>query len=259
MRSPVTAASLLALLSVFHARGQITNPHATAADRAAGAKIFRSHCAPCHGVRGTGGLGPNLTTGAFFHGSSDADLYAIVSDGIPGTAMPGVFFDGTQVWQIVAFVRSLSQSGAAAPVSGSASRGQLLFGKKGCAGCHLVRGEGGTKGPDLSVIGSQRSAEYLRQSMLDPDANVAPQYWVAKIVMKDGSAHSGFVLNQDTYVVQILDFSKGLQSLPRSDFKDFGIDRSSAMPSYKGELNEAELDDLVSYLASLKRQHGRSE
>ena len=63
-------------------------------------------------------------------------------------------------------------------------------------------------------------------------------------------------LNQDTYMVQILDFSKGLQSLSRSDFKDFGIDRSSAMPSYKGKLTEAELDDLVSYLLSLTRQAG---
>jgi hypothetical protein len=67
------------------------------------------------------------------------------------------------------------------------------------------------------------------------------------------------VMNQDTYMVQILDFSRGLQSLSRSDFKDFGIDRSSAMPSYRGKLSETELDDLVSYLSSLKRQKEQSQ
>jgi putative heme-binding domain-containing protein len=250
----VRTASLLALLSVVAAQGQISNPHATAADRAAGAKIFRSHCAPCHGVKGTGGLGPNLTTGSFFHGGSDADLYRNIGEGIAGTAMTGVFFDGAQVWQIVAFVRSLSQTAAPGSVAGNAGRGEQLFRRQGCIGCHLVRGEGGVKGPDLSVIGSQRSAEHFRESILDPNAKVSPEFWVAKIITKDGASHSGFVMNQDTYMVQILDFSKGLQSLSRSDFKDFGIDRSSAMPSYRGKLSETELDDLVSYLVSLKRR-----
>ncbi|MBZ5626888.1 MAG: c-type cytochrome [Acidobacteriia bacterium] len=237
----------------------MNNPHATAEDRAAGSKIFRCHCAPCHGVKGTGGLGPNLTTGSFFHGGSDADLYRTISEGIAGTAMPGVFFDGAQVWQIVAFVRSFDQAGARGSVPGNASRGGQLFRQQGCIDCHLARGEGGVKGPDLSVIGSQRSAEHLRESILDPNARVSPEFWVAKIVMKDGSSRLGFVMNQDTYMVQILDFSSGLQSLSRSDFKDFGIDRSSIMPSYQGKLSETELDDLVSYLLSLKRQPGRSE
>ena len=157
-----------------------------------------------------------------------------------------------RTWQI-------SQQATGGSVPGDASRGGQLFRQEGCIGCHLARGEGGVKGPDLSVIGSQRSAEHLRESILDPDASVSPEFWVAKIVLKDGSSHSGFVMNQDTYMVQILDFSTGLQSLSRSDFKDFGIDRSSIMPSYKGKLSEGELDDLVNYLLSLKRQPARSE
>ena len=246
-------------LSVLRASAQTSNPHAEPADRESGARIFRSHCASCHGLRGTGGLGPDLTTGSFFHGSSDADLFSNIANGIPGTAMPGVFFEGTQVWQIVAFVRSLSGTGAPSPAAGDAARGQRLFRQQGCIGCHLVRGEGGLKGPELSVIGSQRSGAYLRESILDPDSSVSQDFWVAKIITKDGSSHSGFVMNQDTYMVQILDFSRGLQAVPRSEFKDFGIDRSSLMPAYKGRMTEAEVNDLVSYLLSLKRQPGRSE
>jgi putative heme-binding domain-containing protein len=251
----------IALLGAGAALAQVpaVNPHATPADRASGEKIFRSHCAPCHGVKGTGGLGPNLTTGTFFHGSSDTDLYRNIGEGILGTAMPGVFFDGTQVWQLVAYVRSLSQSAGAASVKGNPSHGEQVFRSQGCGGCHLVRGQGGVMGPDLSVIGSQRSADYLRESIVDPNAKVSPDYWVAKIITRDGVSHSGFVMNQDTYMVQILDFNRGLESLSRNDFKDFGINRSSSMPSFSGKLSASDLDDLVSYLASLRRQPMRSE
>lgn len=253
------AAFLLGILSLVGAGAQTTEPHATAADRESGAKIFRSHCASCHGVRGTGGLGPDLTGGRFFHGSSDADLFRNIAEGIPGTAMPGVFFEGAQVWQIVAFVRSLSGSAIANSAPGDAARGEADFRKEGCSGCHLVRGVGGVKGPDLSVIGSQRSAAYLRESILDPNRNVSPEFWVAKVIDRNGASHAGFVMNQDTYTVQILDFSRGLETLPRNEFKDFGIDRGSMMPGYRGKLGDEEVNDLVKYLLSLKRAPGRSE
>ena len=247
--------SLLFLLWAAAAFGQdipARNPHTTPADQAAGAKIFRSHCAPCHGAAGQGGSGPNLSTGAFFHGSTDADLYRTITDGIPGTAMPGTFFDGTQVWQIVAYVRSLARSASDGP-GGDARLGETLFRQNGCVGCHLVRGEGGIQGPDLSVIGSRSSVNHIRQSILNPNTEVSPEYRVAKITLQNGSAFSGFVMNEDTYSVQLLDFSKGLQSLRRSDFKSFERDKNSSMPSFQGNLSARELEDLVSSLMSLKR------
>jgi putative heme-binding domain-containing protein len=248
--------SLLLAALPAAAQSPVSNPNNPPADRAAGALIFRSHCGPCHGSKGTGGTGPNLTTGVFFHGGTDADLYRNISEGIPGTAMPDQFFNGTQVWQIVAYVRSLSENPQNTVTSGNGANGKKLVGQKGCTGCHLIRGEGGFRGPDLSVIGSQRSIEYLRESILDPDARVAQEYWTAKIVMNDKSEHAGFLMNQDSYRVQILDFKDGLISVSRDSFKDFGMDRSSTMPPYKGKLTDTELDDIVSYLASLQRQKG---
>jgi len=207
---------LLAADAAFGQQTEVRNPHATPADAGAGAKIFRSHCAQCHGSKGEGGLGPNLTAGVFYHGGTDADLFRNITDGIAGTAMPSTFFDGTQAWQIVAYVRSLSQMAATAAPAGDPRRGETLFRKKGCIGCHLVRGEGGFKGPDLSFIGSQRSVEYLREAILDPNAKVSPEYWVAKISLHSGVTHSGFIMNEDTHIVQLLDFSQGLQSLPKN-------------------------------------------
>ncbi len=247
---------ILVATTAFGQLSDIRNPHTTPADVVAGAKVFRSHCAECHGLKGEGDRGPNLTTGVFFHGSTDADLLRNVSDGIPGTAMPGVFFSPDQVWQVVAYVQSLSRTGSPDRPPGDPARGARLFREKECLGCHLVRGEGGIQGPDLSVIGSQRSLDHLRQAILDPNAQVPLEYWVAKITLEKGATYSGFVMNEDTYTVQILDFSRGLQSLAKHDFRKFEIDKSSIMPSYKGRLSADELNDLVAYLWSLRRQRG---
>ena len=245
---------LFAAAAAFAQTEDVRNPHATAADVAAGAKIFRSHCAQCHGAKGGGGLGPNLTTGVFYHGSTDADLYNNITGGIAGTAMPGSFFDGTQVWQIVAFVRSLSQVAAATPPTGDAHHGQALFRDKGCIGCHTIHGVGGLKGPDLSFIGSQRSTAYVREAILDPNATVSPEYWVAKISLRNGATLSGYIMNEDTHMVQLLDFSKGLRSLPRNEIVTFEIDKKSLMPPYKDRLSAADVNDLLSYLATLRRE-----
>src|SRR5580704_4723477 len=145
------------------------NPHTSPADVAAGAKTFRQHCSPCHGLNGEGGRGPNLASGQFYHGSSDLDLLNNISDGIPGTEMPSLFYSPDRVWQVVAFIRSLNV-GATAP-AGDATRGAALFRSQGCPQCHRIHGEGGRLGPDLTYIGQLRSAGHLRQSVIDPNAD----------------------------------------------------------------------------------------
>lgn len=249
---------LLAAACAFGQGAAPSNSHATPADVAAGAKAFRSHCAQCHGAHGEGGRGPNLAAGVLFHGSTDADLFQNISNGIAGTAMPSLFFPPEGVWQLVAYVRSLSQAAGQQRPAGDAARGEQLFRQQQCVTCHQVRGEGGFRGPDLTVIGSERSADYLGRAIADPGSETAPEYRVARIVLADGAAYSGFIMNEDTYAVQLLDFSKGLISLSKHDFRKFDLDTAPFMPSYKGRLSDSELRDLVAYLWSLKRQ-GRPE
>jgi putative heme-binding domain-containing protein len=249
---------LLAAASAFGQTGAALNPRTTPADVAEGAKAFRSHCAPCHGPRGEGGRGPNLAAGVFFHGTTDSDLYRNISEGVAGTAMPSLFFPPESVWQLVSFVRSLGQAKAQTRPTGDPGHGGQLFRDKQCLTCHLVRGEGGFRGPELSVIGSQRSADFLRHAITDPNAETDPDYRVANVVLENGSTYAGFIMNEDTYAVEFLDFSKGLLSLPKHNFRKFDIDKAPLMPSYKDQLTETELNDLVAYLWSLKRS-GRSE
>jgi putative heme-binding domain-containing protein len=230
--------------------GQQGHPRATPADIAAGAQTFHSHCAPCHGLRGEGGRGPSLASGHFYHGSSDQDLMRNISEGIAGTQMPGIFYTEDRLWQLIAYIRSLSAS-VERPV-GDAERGAALFKSQGCTGCHHVRGAGGRLGPDLSQIGKMRSLEHLRQSILDPSADVQPRYWVASFKDSTGRAVEGFVMNEDTYTVQLMDLNQQLLSCDKAAIREYTVEKTSKMPAYRDSLTREQLDDLVAYLASLR-------
>ena len=232
------------------------NPRTSPADVAAGAKTFRSHCSPCHGLHGEGGLGPNLASGRFYHGSRDIDLLNNIADGIPGTAMPGLFYSPDRVWQIVAFIRSLNAAAAAAKPAGDPRTGAELFRSKGCARCHRVNGEGGRLGPDLTQVGQSRSPEFLRQSILDPNADVQPRYWVVHCQDRSGAAYEGFLMNEDTYTIQFIDLQERLHSLSKDQLKEYRVEKTSKMPSYKGTLSDKQLQDLVAYLSSLRPTGG---
>src|SRR5437867_232802 len=91
-----------------------------------GAVLFRQECVFCHGVAARGGMrGPDLTTGSWSHGGSDADLAATISGGVTGTAMPPNKLTDDEVRQIIAYLRTLQQP--VTPNAGDARRGETLF------------------------------------------------------------------------------------------------------------------------------------
>src|SRR5215469_13319823 len=131
-------------------------------DATAGERLFHLHCAECHGLDGEGGAGPDLTRGVFRHGPSDEAIYQTIAKGVPGTSMPANSLSDVQLRQLVRHVRGLS-GGVRVTVVGEPVRGAELFrGKGACTKCHMVRGEGGRLGPDLTSIGSLRSPANLR-------------------------------------------------------------------------------------------------
>ena len=101
-----------------------------------------------------------------------------------------------QIWAVIAFLQSqggevtvtAEDVGSAAdgepaePAAGggaSASATQdpeELMASRGCFGCHQRGGLGTALGPALDGVGGRRSAEHIRQSILDPAAEVAEGY-----------------------------------------------------------------------------------
>jgi putative heme-binding domain-containing protein len=224
-------------------------------DSAAGARLFHLHCAECHGEAGQGGLGPDLTRGVYRHGSTDQALYQTIAMGVAGTPMPATSLADPQLWQLVTHVRLLTGT-ARVTVPGNPAAGEKLFATKGgCTKCHMIRGEGGRLGPDLSHIGSVRSPAHLRVSILRPDQEVSPAYWSVEAVDKNGKTYIGIRMNEDTYSIQIMDMNEDLYSLSKQDLRTFTVHtKKSRMPGYEKVFSTPELDDLVAYLYSLQRK-----
>jgi alcohol dehydrogenase (cytochrome c) len=83
-------------------------PTNTAADIAKGAAMFREQCAMCHSPDGSGGPGaPALFGREFRHGDTEWAVYRTIRDGVPNTAMPPHPLSHTDLWRLVAFIRSL--------------------------------------------------------------------------------------------------------------------------------------------------------
>ncbi len=230
----------------------------TPADIENGSRLYQSSCAGCHGPTGDMVPGIDLMRGQFRRGSTDTEIMRIIQAGIPGTTMPPSSFSETQAGTIVAYLRSVApasgRTGAAADVPRSdAVKGKALFaGKAECATCHRVNGNGPRVAPDLSDIGVIRQARELQQKLLDPNALVRPGNLFLEAVTKGGETITGRVLNQDTFSIQLLDSHERLRSLSRSALRDFRFVKSSPMPSYRDKLSAEEVNDLVTYLVSLK-------
>jgi putative heme-binding domain-containing protein len=233
------------------------------ADVQAGKVLFGHLCVTCHGVDGGGGAGPPLNRAKLVKAPDDAALRAIIADGIPSRGMPRVrrTLDSEQR-QLIAYVRSLGRIARPA-LRGNAQKGNELYAKLNCASCHIVRGQGGTLGPELTDIGAQRGPQYLRQALVEPAAAFPnstlrvqgpgySEFLPVRVVMKDGAEVRGIRLNEDLFTIQVRDPSGKFHSIRKTNAEVIRKEpNTSLMPSFAGKVNDAELDDLVAYLSSL--------
>lgn len=147
-------------------------------------------------------------------------------------------------------------SGALLAQPGDAGRGKFIFeGKGACLSCHRVMATGSRSGPELTGIGSLRRATrgYLERALLDPDADVASENRGVRLTLKkDGTAVTGRLIHRDMFTLELVDGQGNTKLFPKSELSDVTIITKGLMPSYKGKLTPQEVEEVVSYLISLK-------
>lgn len=278
----LTSAALCLLPGGFDARQQ------PAVERvAAGARLFAPSCSSsyCHGKGGAGGGGGPALRGRSF---TAAHLARVISEGVPGTAMPGfkATYTPDQIRQLVAYVLSLSPGKAeavpaaeepvkpavpapppstapgapaalanAADLRGDAASGRMVFFDaavvQNCRVCHTVRGQGGRVGPDLSGVAPKPAREIL-ESIVLPHASVDPAYAAVAVTMRDGERVVGVKRDENDEVLRVYDTATlppVSRALLKSQVRQVERLTTSAMPNdYASRLTLKQLLDLVAFL-----------
>jgi cytochrome c oxidase cbb3-type subunit 3 len=259
---PAATLVLVALCSpgAFSARFQAKPDQGKSASRPdarPGQRTFTASCAGCHGLDGRGGeRAPNITGSAKLRRLSDADLAAIVASGVPGTGMPAFRSLGvSEVHAVVSYLRVLEGEDKTQGLPGDPARGKtVFFAKAECSSCHMIQGQGGFLGSDLSTYASTRSAKEVLDDIISPAKNADASRQAVTVVMRDGRRISGVVRNEDNFSVQLLTPEGAFYFILRSELQSLEYQSGPVMPADYGQrLTSSELNDLASYLMSVGR------
>jgi quinoprotein glucose dehydrogenase len=121
-----------------------------------------------------------------------------------------------------------------------------------CVKCHAISGAGGTAGPELGAIGSKYPREYLLESVIKPNAHIAPGFDTVVVTLKKGGVAVGTIA-AETATTLTLNPTEGAPVVIEKINITKRDTAPSSMPEIYGTiLTKSEIRDVVEFLASQK-------
>lgn len=245
-----------------------------------GSRLFAPSCgnAYCHGAGGNGGGAPRLRG----KGLEAAYAFKAISNGLPGTSMPGFKpeLSEEQIWKLVAFILSDAKASlrkpadelqsvpysplqvkpsevTTGPLVGNAQAGKSLFfdssRPNSCNACHSFNGEGTQIGPDLSATASRSPRALLLSIILEREIK-DPRYTTISISLRNGEKLVGVKREEDAESLRIYDTTElpaVLRTVQKINVSKIEYANESVMPTdYSSAYTIKQLLDLVTFLKS---------
>ena len=133
--------------------------------------------------------------------------------------MPAFKLPDVQLETLAGFIRSLNVTAFEMKPEGDAAAGeQFFFGAANCSGCHMVRGRGSSKAPDLSSVATRLSLAELDRSVVDPSSRLVEGYSVVNLRLQDGRQLRGFARNEGKHDLQLETFDGQLHYLLEGEY-----------------------------------------
>ncbi|MGH7968096.1 MAG: HEAT repeat domain-containing protein, partial [Limisphaerales bacterium] len=105
---------------------------------------------------------------------------------------------------------------------GSAAEGKKIFFERPaaqCVRCHRIEGQGGDVGPDLSHVGAQKDRQYLLESIVMPNKQIAQGFDSVMVLLKNGDSQAGVLKSESPEKLVINTPDNGLVNIDKSNIQ----------------------------------------
>lgn len=162
--------------------------------------------------------------------------------------------------QLQKFESSLPKNDPLAPfrvclLGGNADNGHAVFERSdaSCIRCHTIHGVGGIVGPVLDGVGARQNREYLLESIVLPNAKIAPGFETVVMKLKDGKTVAGVLKSETPSEHVLLNADGQTVKVPAAQVESRSRGVSAMPEGFGNTLNKRDLRDLVEFLAELKK------
>jgi quinoprotein glucose dehydrogenase len=183
---------------------------------------------------------------------ADEVLTALLDHGVPAPLQLDLFEAAGKRPSLKPRVASMQPS---LQEGGDAAAGRRIFFERSdvqCVRCHTIGTEGGQVGPPLTKVSEQKTREYLLDSILAPNKQIAEGWGQTAFQLRNDAVEVGRVEKETDAAVTLILTDGQRKTIAKADIKARKAALSSMPEDIAKQLSKRDLRDLVEFLSTLK-------